>query len=133
VSLHLTIAVPAAIAVDVEVRKLTAEAVNGSFCLLPRHVDIVTALVPSLLCYETPEGEERFVAVDGGVLVKCAGRVLVATPQAFPGGDLGSLRATVQERFALLDERERTARAAVRKLEAGFVRRFLQLEEVPGG
>jgi F-type H+-transporting ATPase subunit epsilon len=129
----LTIAVPSAIAVTAAARKITAEGADGFFCLLPRHVDMVTALVPGLLTYVTATGEERFVAVDRGVLVKCGDRVLVATPQAIAGGDLGALRATVLERFGALDERERTARSAVRKLEAGFVRRFLELEEATGG
>ena len=35
----------------------------------------------------------------------------------------------VRERFEMLDDRERTARSAVAKLESDFVRRFLLLEE----
>jgi F-type H+-transporting ATPase subunit epsilon len=129
----LTIAVPSAIAVTAAARKVTAEGAGGFFCLLPRHVDMVAALVPGLLTYVTAAGEEHFVAVDGGVLVKCDERVLVATPQAIPGADLGAMQAAVVERFGALDERERTVRAAVRKLEAGFIRRFLELEEAQGG
>jgi F-type H+-transporting ATPase subunit epsilon len=133
VTIQLTVSVPSAVLLEVEAAQVTAEAVNGSFCLLPRHVDMVTALVPALLGYVTPAGEERFVAVDGGVLVKCGPQVLVSTPHAVVGGSLGTLRAAMAERFGRLDEREHRAHAAVRKLEAGFVRRFLELEEAAGG
>ena len=34
-----------------EVVKVTAEAPNGQFCLLPRHIDMVSVLVPGLLSY----------------------------------------------------------------------------------
>jgi F-type H+-transporting ATPase subunit epsilon len=129
----LTIAVPLTVAVEAQARKVLAEGVQGYFCLLPHHVDMVTALVPGLLTYVSADGEEHFVAVDGGVLVKYGDRVAVATPQAVPGGDLGTLEETVRERFEALDERERTARAAVRKLEAGFVRRFVELEGASDG
>jgi F-type H+-transporting ATPase subunit epsilon len=43
------------------------------------------------------------------------------------GGDLGSLRRTVEETFRRLDDREKEARTAMAKIEAGFVRRFLDL------
>jgi F-type H+-transporting ATPase subunit epsilon len=38
----------------------------------------------------------------------------------------------VQERFIELDEHERVARSALARLEAGVVRRFLQLGERAG-
>jgi F-type H+-transporting ATPase subunit epsilon len=44
------------------------------------------------------------------------------------GDDLASLRATVEREFLQLDDRERTARSALARLEAGVVRRFVELE-----
>jgi F-type H+-transporting ATPase subunit epsilon len=35
----------------------------------------------------------------------------------------------VEEQFQLLDERERMTRSALAKLEANFVRRFIDLED----
>ncbi|MQY79694.1 MAG: F0F1 ATP synthase subunit epsilon, partial [Bacteroidetes bacterium] len=39
-----------------EVKKVTAEAENGWFCLLPKHVDFTTSLTPGILMLTTPEG-----------------------------------------------------------------------------
>jgi len=112
---------------DEEVRQITAEAGNGSFSLLPRHIDFVAALVPGLLSCVAPGGERRHFAVDEGILVKCGDDVLVAVRRAVGGADLESLERTVAEEFARLDEHERTARSAVARLEAGAIRRFAEL------
>jgi F-type H+-transporting ATPase subunit epsilon len=131
--MHLRIVVPTDTVVDDAARKVTAEGVAGWFCLLPRHVDVVTALVPSVIAYTNADGDEVFVAVDDGVLVKVGGDVHVAAPRAVAGVDLGRLQAAVEDVFGMLDEREALARSAVHTLEATFLRGLTRLEEVSGG
>jgi F-type H+-transporting ATPase subunit epsilon len=125
--MRLKVLLPSEILVDQEVTKVTAEAEDGFFCLLPRHVDFVSALVPGLLAYETADDQEHFVAVDEGLLVKVGDEVLVSTRNAARGADLGQLQRKVQEQFSFLDERERSTRSAMARIEADFVRRFLEL------
>jgi F-type H+-transporting ATPase subunit epsilon len=127
--MRLKVLLPTEVIVDEEVAKVVAEAGNGSFCLLPRHVDFLAALVPGLLSFDTPEGEEVFLAVDEGILVKCKQDVLVSTRNAIRGPNLGELRKAVEEQFKVLDEREKMARSAVAKIEASFVRRFLEIQK----
>jgi F-type H+-transporting ATPase subunit epsilon len=117
---------------DQQVTKVTAEAEHGSFCLLPRHVDFVAALVPGLLAFEDDAGQERFAAVDEGVLVKRGEEVLVSTRQAILGGELGQLRRVVSEQLAVLDDRARAAQSAAAKLEASFLHNYLRLNEERG-
>ncbi len=127
--MYLKVLLPTEILVDEPVTKVIAEAENGSFCLLPRHIDFVAALVPGILCFCTADGKEHFAAIDEGTLVKCGEQVLVSTFSAVRGTDLAQLRATVAERFLELDEHERVARTALARLEAGTIRRFIELEE----
>ena len=47
--MKLKVLLPTEIFINEEVEKVVAEADNGYFCLLPRHVDFVSALVPGLL------------------------------------------------------------------------------------
>lgn len=108
--------------------KVIAEAENGFFCLLPRHVDFVAALVPGLLSYELPDGTEHFLSIDEGALVKCGEEVLVCTRHAVAGGELGELQQIVRDQFEVLDERERASRSAAAQLESGMVRRFMEFE-----
>jgi F-type H+-transporting ATPase subunit epsilon len=126
--MKLKILLPTDVFLEQEVRKVVAEAPNGSFCLLPRHVDFVTALVPGLLSFETNQGEELFVAVNEGILIKCLQEVLVSTSHAALGRELGTLRRTVEDEFEVQNDREMTARSAMARIEAGFVRRFLEIQ-----
>ena len=128
--MRLTVLLPTEILVDEEVAKVVAEAQNGSFCLLPRHIDFVAALVPGLLSFvKTADGAEEFLAVDEGLLVKCGPKVLVSTRQAVRGGELGLLRETVEKTFKVLTDQEKRTRTALANLEANFIRRLLKLEE----
>lgn len=125
--MRLKVLLPTEVMIDEEVAAVTAEGENGFFCLEPRHVDFVSALVPGLLSYKTASGEETFMAVDEGVLVKFGGEVYISTANAAAGPDLGSLKETVEKQFSILDDKEKSSRSAVAKLEANFVRKFLEL------
>lgn len=132
-NMHLKILLPTEVLINESVGKVIAEAANGSFCLLPRHIDFVTALVPGILYFHTTNGRENYVAIDEGTLVKCGNQILVSTLNAVPGTELAQLRATVDESFMKLDEQERIARTALARLEAGTIRGFIELEELSHG
>ena len=106
---------------------LTAVAPNGSFGLLPNHIDFVTALVPSVLLLRGAQREQIF-GIDEGLLVKKGHDVRIAVLRGVRGDDLDSLRDTVEARFVQMDEEERQARAALSRLEADMVRRFAELQ-----
>ena len=111
-----------------EVKKVTAEAENGWFCLLPKHVDFTTSLTPGILMLTTPEGKDILLAIDEGILVKYGEKVIISTRNAIEGEDLGELKDRVEEIFIKTGEREKDAQIALSKLEADFVRSFLNLE-----
>jgi F-type H+-transporting ATPase subunit epsilon len=125
--MHLKLLLPTEILIDQTVTKVTAEAENGSFCLLPNHIDFVTALVPGILSFESETGEECFLAVDEGVLVKQGAVVRVSVRNAVRGESLESLQQQVQQQFRQLDEREKLARSVLARLETSFVREFMEL------
>jgi F-type H+-transporting ATPase subunit epsilon len=126
--MRLRVFLPTKILIDQEVTKVVAEAENGSFGILPRHVDFVAALAPGILSFESGE-EEEFMAIDEGVLVKCATDVRVSTRKAVRSRNLGELKRTVDEEFGTLNERERKTRSILAKLEADFTERFLKMRE----
>lgn len=125
--MNLKILIPSQKVIDTTVSKVIAEAENGHFCLLPKHIDFTAALVPGLLSFEDRDGRETFVAVDEGILVKCGSEVLVSTRKAVLGADLGELAETVRMQFRSLNEMEKKSRSALAKIEADFARRFLEL------
>ena len=126
--MRLKVVLPMKVFIDLDVNKVIAEAGNGHFCILPKHIDFVAALVPSILSFEH-DGEEEFLAIDEGILVKCSSNVRVSTRRAVRSKDLGTLKQTLEEEFNILDEREKKTRSILAKLELDFARRFLKLRE----
>lgn len=110
------------------VSRIVAETRDGSFGLLPHRLDCVAALEPGILIYETEKDGEVYVAVDHGVLVKAGQEVLVSVRRALAGKDLGRLRESVEQEFKALDESEKSVRAVMAKLEAGFLHRLASLQ-----
>jgi len=131
--MRLRVLLPTHVLLECEAVKVVAEAKNGSFCLLPLHVDFVSALTSGILSYTTEEGREHFVAVNEGVLVKAAQEVTVATGEAVLGDDLEGLRALVEQGAAEMLEREGAMRAALSKLSTSIVRGLRELGEVGNG
>jgi F-type H+-transporting ATPase subunit epsilon len=126
--MRLRIFLPTRVLLDEDVTAVTAMGMNGSFGLRPRHIDCVSALVPGLLSYRrSHQPEESFVAVDRGILVKHADEVRVLVRHAVADAPLEELANLVEQHFAVLDEHERQVRTAVARLQADFLRRFMQL------
>ena len=111
-----------------KVKKIIGEALNGSFCLLPAHIDFVTILVPGIFYTVSEDNVETYLAVNEGILIKTGSEVTVTTRNAVPGEDLDSLKKQVAQDFQKINEQDRHARNVLQKLEADFVRRFLDLE-----
>jgi F-type H+-transporting ATPase subunit epsilon len=123
--MRLKVFLPMRIFLDQEVTKVTAEAANGSFCLLPKHIDFVAALVPGIISFESEKGEE-YLAVDEGVLVKRASEARVSTRRAVRSKDLGEMLQIVKQEFRTLDEREKKTRSVLAKLEADFAKSLFE-------
>lgn len=127
--MKLKVSVPNDVRFDEEVTRIKAEAEDGWFGILPKHIDFVTALVPGVLSFDLPGGETEYLAIDHGVLVKCGLEVCVSTRAAIRGGDLGNLREAVEKQFVAAHEKERTTRELEAKLETDLVRGLVELEK----
>jgi F-type H+-transporting ATPase subunit epsilon len=125
--MELKVLLPTNVLVSESVRKIVAEAENGSFGLLPRHVDYVAPLAAGILSFVTEDEREEFVAIDEGILVKRGDEVLVSTRRAVKGADLGELRQIIDREFRMLEDRERLTRTALARLESNIVRRLMEL------
>ena len=108
------------------VTRIVAETYQGSFGILPHRLDCAAALAPGILTYETVAEGEIYLAVDQGVLVKTGTDVFVSVRNAIGGAELDQLREAVEREFLEFDEREKSVRSVMAKLESGFVRRFME-------
>jgi F-type H+-transporting ATPase subunit epsilon len=84
-------------------------------------------LVPGIFTYWDKDDNEIFMAIDSGLLVKYGQNVLVSTRNAVCGQDLDELETLIDETFNVIDEQDRTARRAVSRMEADFIRRLVEI------
>jgi len=110
-----------------DVSRIVAETREGSFGILPHRLDCVAALESGILTYETASDGEVFVAIDEGVLVKAGADVLISVRRALDGLTLGQLRETVEREFLTLNEREKSVRSVLAKMEGDLIRRLARL------
>ena len=108
------------------VSRIVAETRQGSFGVLPRRLDCVAALAPGILIYETTAEGEIYLAVDQGVLVKTGPDVLVSVRNAIGGTDLGQLRDTVEQEFAIRDEWDQRVERVLARMGSDFIRRLAE-------
>jgi len=114
---------------ETRVSNIVVETVQGSFGLLPQRLDCVAAVVPGILCFEDDMRNEVFVALDAGVLVKTGRDVVISVRQALRGKDLAHLHEAIEQQFLIRDAQEEAMHAAMAKLEAGFMRRFVSMSD----
>jgi F-type H+-transporting ATPase subunit epsilon len=127
--MRLKVLLPAELLFEEEVSRIRAEALNGWFGLLPKHIDFVTALVPGVMTFQPCGKPEEYLAIDHGILVKCGPEVSVSTRNAFRGTDLAKLKNEVEAQFLAQQEREKAGRAFEARLEADLVRHLLEMEK----
>jgi F-type H+-transporting ATPase subunit epsilon len=121
--MKLVISTPARIVVTASgVVHVRAEDESGSFGIMPRHADLVTALTTSVVTWRVHDGRERHCAVRGGVLTVAGGDVAIATREAVPGDDLETLEHDVLERFRRAVDEAARARVETERLRAAAIR-----------
>lgn len=126
--MKLSILLPTHVFLEVEVTKIVAEGEDGAFGLLERHIDFVSYLTPGILTYQDTSGTEMHVAVDRGTLVKKGSNVTLSVRRAVQDPNLETLTETVQTEFERISDREKKMRGAAAQIEAGFVRKFLDIQ-----
>lgn len=120
------------VVVQATIGALRAADASGQFGLRPGHEAFLTVLVPGVLIYRTVDGQERYVAVDGGVLLLEDDRVSVVTRDAVGAERLEEVCDAAAAMLAAREAAERTARAAFAELEASLLRELSRVEREHG-
>lgn len=126
--MQLKVMEPEQILVNRTVDKIIAEGLNGSFCLKPRHVDFVSVLRMGILMYEV-DGEEFFIAVDEGILVKCGGQVLISVLNGVEGNDLSKLEQVVRKEIDRTEALNKATEIALKSMETELLLHFMKLDK----
>jgi F-type H+-transporting ATPase subunit epsilon len=131
VSLELEILVPDRMIVRTQVIALQAADASGRFGLRTGHEDFLTVLVPCVVRYHTAEGQERFAAVDGGVLALEGGRIAIVTRDAVLAEWLERVADAAAAMLAARKGKEQAARSGFADLETTLMRELRKAVERP--
>lgn len=127
--MQLKIFLPTHILINEPCNKIIAEDQNGLFCLLPRHIDYVSHLVPSVVSFISADGTEKFVATDKAVLVKQGEDVRIGTARGFVSNNIEEITKKIKEEFLVANETDeyKEMQSAMAHLEVGIMRHLLTL------
>ncbi|MDW7671746.1 MAG: F0F1 ATP synthase subunit epsilon [Bacillota bacterium] len=125
--MQIKLVLPYRTLLDQPVDKITAPGAEGSFQMLPKHIDVVWSLQPGILTL-TRDNQDEYFAIQQGTLVKEGDTVYVSAYQAVKGESLEKLHQTLMESVQKLDEREKKANEVLIKLETDTIRRFMEIE-----
>lgn len=115
--INFKVLTPSKTVLDLKVKSVSAKGLEGNFGMLPRHIDYITSVVPSILSYKDENGKKHLLAVNEGTLVKCGQNITVSVLGATLGEDMKELQQAVLESYKVFDDDEREARTALMKLE----------------
>jgi F-type H+-transporting ATPase subunit epsilon len=127
----LEVCTPNSILLECAVTKVVAPGLHGSFCILPRHVDIGAIVGPGIIVFDSHQ-RERYVAVDEGVLTKKNDKVTVVAFRALEGKSLESLADELSDYLVTRDQGERRTRAALAGLESHITRGLFERDRDHG-
>lgn len=130
--MHLKVFSPTEVVLDTPVRRVTAEAIDGFYTLLPKHIDFVTALKPGILTYLGENGEKAYVACNQGVLVKKGAAVSVSARWALAGTDITQLRKIIGTTFKETEQERKEVNLIMAQLEIDLTKGLISLKENTG-
>ena len=126
--MKLRILTPTEVILEEEVTHVTAEDVTGSLGIRPGHAALVTPLAAGIVTVRTSGSGERYVAVNGGVMIVTGEEVEIVSRQAVVSRDLARLEGTVLAEFNKENFDDRLNKVAFEKMRLNLMRRVLEVE-----
>jgi F-type H+-transporting ATPase subunit epsilon len=126
-TLTLEIVTPEATVVSEAVEMVTLPCLEGQMGVYPKHVRLITQIVPGEIIVNTG-GEDRFLAVGEGLVEITGDSVLIVTDMAIPADQIDEARADEARQRAAARLREKISDEEVATVNASLVRSLAQLE-----
>lgn len=120
--MQLKVFSPVGIILNQPVKKIDFEGLDGFWTLLPKHVDMVNALKPSIVSYQTNDDQTRYMACNKGVIVKKNNEISISTKLAILDDSLEKLQKTIAVDFKQMEEERKEVNTTMARLEIGLVK-----------
>ncbi len=130
--MQLKVFSPTGVVLDIPIRKIDFEGIDGYWTLLPKHVDYINALTPSIVSYTNENNEIKYMACNKGVIVKKNQDVSISTKLAILDDSLEKLQKTIEIDFKAMDEERKEVNTTMARLEIGLVKGLQSLKQDGG-
>jgi len=125
-TLTLEIVTPVAIVYSAAVQMVTLPAVDGQIGIFPRHVALLTRIVPGEIIVRR-DGQDEFLAVGEGLVEITGDRVSIVTDMAVKAADIDEALAEEARQRAEARLRDKIADEEVATVNAWLARSLAQL------
>jgi F-type H+-transporting ATPase subunit epsilon len=125
-TLKLEIVTPDGTAFSEDVEMVTLPGVEGQLGILPQHVPILTQMVPGEMIVRQ-NGQDRFLAVGGGLIEITGDHVAILTDLALPAEKIDEAAAEEARQRAQARLRERLSDEEVASVNAALARSLAEI------
>jgi len=125
-TLRLEIVTPEATVYSENVDMVTLPAVKGQIGILPRHVPLMTQMVPGEMIVRE-NGSDRFLAVGEGLVEITGDRVAILTDMAIAAENIDEAKAEEARQQAAARLRQKLSAEQVASVNAALARSLVQL------
>lgn len=125
-TVKLEIVTPDGTVYSEDVEMVTLPVVEGQIGIMPRHVPLITQLVPGEMIVRK-DGRESFVATGAGLIEVTANRVAILTDLAVPADRIDEAKAEEARQRAERRLREKLTAEELAAVNASLTRSLVQL------
>jgi len=125
-TLKLEIVTPAATVYSEDVQMVTLPAVDGQIGIFPRHVPVLTRIVPGEIIVRKTGGHD-FLAIGEGLVEITGDRIAIVTDMAVAAKDIDEARAEEARQRAAARLRDKISDEEVATVNASLARSLAQL------
>lgn len=95
--LNLRIYTPEKLFLEKEILKITLNGKEGSFSILPKHVDYISSFDDCIMCYTDTSNKTSFLATNQGIITKIGRNIEISTFHVIVGNSLMELKNNINE------------------------------------
>jgi F-type H+-transporting ATPase subunit epsilon len=125
-TLRLEIVTPEAVVYSEDVEMVTLPGVEGQLGILPEHVPLMTEMVPGEMIV-SKNGQERFLAVGGGLIEITGDHVAILTDLAIAAENIDEAKAEEARQRAQARLKEKLSAEEVANVNAALARSLAQI------
>ena len=125
-TLKLEIVTPAATVYSEDVQMVTLPAVDGQIGIFPRHIPVLTRIVPGEIIVRKNGGHD-FLAIGEGLVEITGDRIAIVTDMAVAAKDIDEARAEEARQRAAARLRDKISDEEVATVNASLARSLAQL------